>query len=176
MALTSLTALVALEDTAKLKSGETILIQGGAGGVAGFAIQLAKHLGATVITTASARGCEPMSGSNCKVWDSPLSVSRKSWAESENTSSPDLVLTRAGTNTRLVPTEMEGTATLLLCASATGPASRPMLKHAIATAECGFIAYGPAPRVYLKSRFLKRVSWGVRFPVNLIGRVSSGKR
>jgi NADPH:quinone reductase-like Zn-dependent oxidoreductase len=55
MALTSLTALWALEDTAKLKAGETILIQGGAGGVAGFGIQLAKHLGATVITTASAR-------------------------------------------------------------------------------------------------------------------------
>src|ERR1700751_1554936 len=55
MALTSLTALWALEDTAKLKRGETILIQGGAGGVAGFAIQLAKHRGATVITTASAR-------------------------------------------------------------------------------------------------------------------------
>ncbi len=55
MALTSLTALWALEDTAKLKAGETVLIQGGAGGVAGFAIQLAKHLGATVVTTASAR-------------------------------------------------------------------------------------------------------------------------
>ena len=55
MALTSLTALWAVEDTAKLKPGETILIQGGAGGVAGFAIQLAKHLGAIVITTASAR-------------------------------------------------------------------------------------------------------------------------
>jgi NADPH:quinone reductase-like Zn-dependent oxidoreductase len=54
MALTGLTALWALEDTAKLKPGETILIQGGAGGVAGFAIQLAKHLGVTVITTASA--------------------------------------------------------------------------------------------------------------------------
>lgn len=55
MALTSLTALWAIEDTAHLKAGETILIQGGAGGVAGFAIQLAKHLGATVITTASAK-------------------------------------------------------------------------------------------------------------------------
>jgi NADPH:quinone reductase-like Zn-dependent oxidoreductase len=55
MALTSLTAIWALEDTAKLKRGETILIQGGAGGVAGFAIQLAKHIGATVITTASAK-------------------------------------------------------------------------------------------------------------------------
>jgi NADPH:quinone reductase-like Zn-dependent oxidoreductase len=54
MGLTSLTALWAVEDTAKLERGETILIQGGAGGVAGFAIQLAKHLGATVLTTASA--------------------------------------------------------------------------------------------------------------------------
>ena len=55
MGLTSLTALWAVEDTAQLETGETILIQGGAGGVAGFAIQLAKHLGARVITTASAR-------------------------------------------------------------------------------------------------------------------------
>jgi len=54
LGLISLTALTAVEDTAKLKRGETILIQGGAGGVAGFAIELAKHLGARVITTASA--------------------------------------------------------------------------------------------------------------------------
>ena len=54
MALTGLTALTAIEGTAHLKAGQTILIQGGAGGVAGFAAQLCKHLGATVITTASA--------------------------------------------------------------------------------------------------------------------------
>src|SRR5258708_27641242 len=54
MALTSLTAIWALEDTAKLEAGEPILIQGGAGGVAGFAIQLARHLGARVLATASA--------------------------------------------------------------------------------------------------------------------------
>jgi NADPH:quinone reductase-like Zn-dependent oxidoreductase len=54
LALTGLTALRSVEDSLKLKAGETILIQGGAGGVAGFAIQLAKHLGARVITTASA--------------------------------------------------------------------------------------------------------------------------
>ena len=54
LALTGLTALSAIEDTLKLQSGETILNQGGAGGVAGFAIQLAKHIGARVITTASA--------------------------------------------------------------------------------------------------------------------------
>jgi NADPH:quinone reductase-like Zn-dependent oxidoreductase len=54
LGLTSLTALTAIEDTAQLKAGQTILIHGGAGGVAGFAIQLAKRLGAKVITTASA--------------------------------------------------------------------------------------------------------------------------
>src|SRR5258705_11453015 len=54
IALTGLTALVSLEDTLKLKRGETILIQGGAGGVGGFAVALAKHLGARVIATASA--------------------------------------------------------------------------------------------------------------------------
>jgi NADPH:quinone reductase-like Zn-dependent oxidoreductase len=54
LALTGLTALCSVEDSLKLKSGETILIQGGAGGVASFAIQLAKHLGARVVTTASA--------------------------------------------------------------------------------------------------------------------------
>jgi NADPH:quinone reductase-like Zn-dependent oxidoreductase len=54
LALTGLTALVSIEDTLKLERGETILIQGGAGGVASFAIQLAKHIGAKVITTCSA--------------------------------------------------------------------------------------------------------------------------
>ena len=54
LALAGLTAICTVEDTLKLKKGETILIQGGAGGVAAFAIQLSKHLGARVITTASA--------------------------------------------------------------------------------------------------------------------------
>jgi len=53
LALTGLTAICTIEDTLKLKARETILIQGGAGGVAGFAIQLSKHIGARVITTAS---------------------------------------------------------------------------------------------------------------------------
>jgi NADPH:quinone reductase-like Zn-dependent oxidoreductase len=54
LALTGLTAICAIEDALKVKAGERILIQGGAGGVASFAIGLAKHLGAHVITTASA--------------------------------------------------------------------------------------------------------------------------
>jgi NADPH:quinone reductase-like Zn-dependent oxidoreductase len=53
VALVGLTAVVSIEETLRLKAGETILIQGGAGGVAAFAIQLAKHLGARVITTTS---------------------------------------------------------------------------------------------------------------------------
>jgi NADPH:quinone reductase-like Zn-dependent oxidoreductase len=53
LALTGLTALNSVEDTLKLKPGETILVQGGAGGVAGFAIQYAKHIGAKVISTTS---------------------------------------------------------------------------------------------------------------------------
>ncbi|MDA0652929.1 MAG: NADP-dependent oxidoreductase [Proteobacteria bacterium] len=54
LGVAGLTAVITLEETLKLKAGETILIQGGAGGVAGLAIQLAKHMGAHVITTASA--------------------------------------------------------------------------------------------------------------------------
>lgn len=54
LALIGLTALVTVEDTLELQAGQSILIQGGAGGVASFAIQVAKQIGAHVITTASA--------------------------------------------------------------------------------------------------------------------------
>lgn len=62
LALTGLTAICAIEEALKLKAGETILIQGGAGGVASFAIQLAKHIGARVITTASAANAAYLRG------------------------------------------------------------------------------------------------------------------
>ena len=55
LALIGLTAVVSIEDTLDLQPGEKILIQGGAGGVAGFGVQLAKHIGAYVIATCSAR-------------------------------------------------------------------------------------------------------------------------
>ena len=58
LAITGLTALRALEDEARLKAGEIILIHAGAGGVGGFAVQYAKHIGATVYTTASAANHE----------------------------------------------------------------------------------------------------------------------
>src|ERR1700761_7190891 len=62
LALTGLTAIDTLENTLKLARGETILIQGAAGGVAGFAIQLAKHLGARVIPTTSAANVDYVRG------------------------------------------------------------------------------------------------------------------
>jgi NADPH:quinone reductase-like Zn-dependent oxidoreductase len=53
--LTALTAWQSVVETAKLKTGESILIHAGAGGVGGMAIQFAKYCGAKVFTTASAR-------------------------------------------------------------------------------------------------------------------------
>ena len=51
--LVGLTAWQALVEKAKLKKGQKVFIQAGSGGVGTFAIQLAKHLGATVATTTS---------------------------------------------------------------------------------------------------------------------------
>jgi NADPH:quinone reductase-like Zn-dependent oxidoreductase len=49
--LVGLTAWQALVEKADLKQGQKVFIQAGSGGVGTFAIQLAKHLGATVATT-----------------------------------------------------------------------------------------------------------------------------
>jgi len=49
--LIGLTAWQALVEKAKLRKGQKVFIQAGSGGVGTFAIQLAKHLGATVATT-----------------------------------------------------------------------------------------------------------------------------
>lgn len=52
--LVALTAWQVLVERAGLRSGQKVLIHAGAGGVGTVAIQLARHLGATVATTASA--------------------------------------------------------------------------------------------------------------------------
>ena len=60
--LVGLTAWQALIERAGLKKGQKIFIQAGSGGVGTFAIQLAKHLGATVATTASAASADLVKG------------------------------------------------------------------------------------------------------------------
>ena len=56
--LVGLTAWQALVERARLKAGQKVLIHAGSGGVGTMAIQLAKHLGVTVATTASSANVE----------------------------------------------------------------------------------------------------------------------
>jgi NADPH:quinone reductase-like Zn-dependent oxidoreductase len=60
--LVGLTAWQALVEKAQLKKGQKVFIQAGSGGVGTFAIQLAKHLGATVATTASVANADWLKG------------------------------------------------------------------------------------------------------------------
>ncbi len=62
MPLVALTAWQALVERAHLAKGQKVFIQAGSGGVGTFAIQLAKHLGATVATTASAGNIDLVKG------------------------------------------------------------------------------------------------------------------
>jgi NADPH:quinone reductase-like Zn-dependent oxidoreductase len=56
--LVGLTAWQALVDKAGLRPGQKVLIHAGSGGLGSIAIQLAKHLGATVATTTSTRNVD----------------------------------------------------------------------------------------------------------------------
>ena len=56
--LVGLTAWQALIEKAKLRPGQKVLIHAGSGGLGTIAIQLAKHLGATVATTTSTANTE----------------------------------------------------------------------------------------------------------------------
>lgn len=56
--LAGLTAWQGINDYLEVQAGQSVLIQGGAGGVGIVGIQLLKHLGATVITTASEKNRE----------------------------------------------------------------------------------------------------------------------
>lgn len=60
--LVGLTSWQALVERGQLKRGQKVFIQAGSGGVGTFAIQLAKHLGATVATTTSTSNVELVRG------------------------------------------------------------------------------------------------------------------
>ena len=53
--LAGMTAWQAVTEHARIKPGERVLINGAGGGIGGFAVQLARHAGAYVLATASAR-------------------------------------------------------------------------------------------------------------------------
>src|SRR3954449_1594436 len=60
--LVSLAAWQALVDRAQVKPGQKILVHAGSGGLGSTVIQLAKHLGATVATTASGKNADFVRG------------------------------------------------------------------------------------------------------------------
>ncbi|AMP05054.1 NADP-dependent oxidoreductase [Collimonas pratensis] len=60
--LVALTAWQALVEKGQLKQGQKVLIHAGSGGVGTIAIQLARHIGATVATTASAANADMLKG------------------------------------------------------------------------------------------------------------------
>jgi NADPH:quinone reductase-like Zn-dependent oxidoreductase len=62
MPLVALTAWQALVERGNIQPGQKVLIHAGAGGVGSVAIQIAKHLGATVATTASAANADFVRG------------------------------------------------------------------------------------------------------------------
>ena len=62
LGLVGLTAIVSIENALQVKAGQTVLVQGGAGGVASFGLQLAKHLGARVISICSAANVDYVKG------------------------------------------------------------------------------------------------------------------
>ncbi len=57
-----LTAWQALIDTGYIKKGDRVLIHGGAGGVGNYALQIARHVGCYVITTAAATDTQFVKG------------------------------------------------------------------------------------------------------------------
>jgi NADPH:quinone reductase-like Zn-dependent oxidoreductase len=56
--IAGITALQGLRDSARLQPGQSVLINGAAGGVGTFAVQIAKHMGASVTGVCSTRNVE----------------------------------------------------------------------------------------------------------------------
>ena len=89
--LAGLTAWQAFVEFADLKQGQKVLIHAGSGGVGTLAIQMAKHLGAFVATTVSARNADLV-----KSLGADLVIDYKSEAFDEVISEYDVVLDMVG--------------------------------------------------------------------------------
>lgn len=89
--LVALAAWQALVEIAQIKSGHKVLIHAGAGGLGSTVIQLAKHLGAYVATTASSKDAEKLRGLGA---DEVIDYTKTNFAES--LSGYDVVLDSLG--------------------------------------------------------------------------------
>jgi len=89
--LVALAAWQALVELAKIESGQKILIHAGAGGLGSTVIQLAKHLGAYVATTANGKDAEKL---RCLGADEVIDYTKTNFAES--LSGYDVVLDSLG--------------------------------------------------------------------------------
>jgi NADPH:quinone reductase-like Zn-dependent oxidoreductase len=89
--LVALAAWQALVELAQIKSGQKVLIHAGAGGLGSTVIQLAKHLGAYVATTANGKDTEKVRGLGA---DEVIDYAKTNFAES--LSGYDVVLDSLG--------------------------------------------------------------------------------
>ncbi len=103
--VSGLTAWQALFDSGGLQAGQTALVAGGAGGVGHLAVQFAKHAGARVIATGSARNREFVLGLGADEY-----IDYKSEDVGDVASDVDVAFDTVGgeTTESLVPTLREG--------------------------------------------------------------------
>jgi NADPH2:quinone reductase len=73
VALVSITAHVGLFRAAKLQPGETVFVNGGTGGVGSMVVQMARAVGARVITTVGS----PQKAELCRSWGADLVLNYK---------------------------------------------------------------------------------------------------
>ena len=95
----ALTAWQGLVDSAHLSAGQTVLIQGGSGGVGSFAVQIAKARGAKVIASASTRNQDLL-----KQLGADLAIDYTTEQFEEKAKEVDVVFVTAGRETLIVPT------------------------------------------------------------------------
>ena len=84
-----ITALLGLDDTLRLKKGETVMIFGASGGIGHIAVQLAKRIGAKVLAVASEPTASPSCAGSAPTWRSMArrATSRRRSARSRRTAS-----------------------------------------------------------------------------------------
>ena len=129
------TAIQALRDGAQVQRGQSVLVNGASGGVGTFAVQLAKHYGATVTGVCSARNAELVSSLGA---DHVVDYNVEDFTS--GTASFDVVIDAVG-NRRLSDLRRVVTrnGTVVIVAGAAGKWVRPMALMLKATVTSPFV-------------------------------------